>query len=619
VRVHDDRPAHRFARSIAAQAATLGSRIYFSEGRYQEGTHRGLALLGHELVHTLQRAPRTVLHRTPETEARLREIDQQLAGGGPYADEYLAGLRRERAELLMHGNQSTPPVAGSVSASSSVATLPESFTAGAPNPPGLAGAPGPGAGKSATKAAGGVGGPALTPVGGEPPRPVDLTLLSDAELMAEHQRAVRSVIGTAPGPDYDARVAYVRRIEDAVRGRPASGASASTIALATGPAGPQAEESFADVITSSSEAEGAPYKSGKTPLREGDIDRYGAFNTKARAGDALEGHEVLQNAFLKATGSVVRRGKGSASRGNPSIAVSEDVHARIDAAQQRLGLRDPTRLATMTADEVIAANAEALLEAGLEHSQIEMIKREAKRYAATMPSSPNASPAGGQSGVASEGLNYTPATLATASTSTNPELLSTPASEMQNVTPAVAPKGTGVAPETPYGPPLPPGLTRPPLAPPSGLLAERGPEVKPIENPALPGEARGGKLQGAVAAAFAGLNMIGDYIQASDAKQAWKAEAGSTGKVLSEQPWLGVLVVTRWSQVKAPWFSLNQPGRHFEGIDTFYAETESEARANERRQGVLMPGGAETTFTSDRKWFPPAAPGSKPAASAPTP
>lgn len=37
VRIHDDRAAHRFTAGAGARAATLGSRIYFSEGRWAPG------------------------------------------------------------------------------------------------------------------------------------------------------------------------------------------------------------------------------------------------------------------------------------------------------------------------------------------------------------------------------------------------------------------------------------------------------------------------------------------------------------------------------------------------------------------------------------------------------
>ena len=110
VRVHDDPAAHAFARRIGARAGTLGSHIYFGAGRYAPGTDAGRTLLGHELVHTLQPEARTQLHRTPETEARLAEIESQLATEVFSADAR-AELESEREQLLRKGNRPAAPPA----------------------------------------------------------------------------------------------------------------------------------------------------------------------------------------------------------------------------------------------------------------------------------------------------------------------------------------------------------------------------------------------------------------------------------------------------------------------------------------------------------------------------
>jgi hypothetical protein len=91
-------------------------------------------------------------------------------------------------------------------------------------------------------------------------------------------------------------------------------------------------------IESAPKSPTADLKSGKTPLKEFDIDRYGAFNTTRRLYDKLAGHEMLQNAWLKARGYAARRGTGSASRNNPAVALSDPVHDAVGVQQQLLGL-----------------------------------------------------------------------------------------------------------------------------------------------------------------------------------------------------------------------------------------------------------------------------------------
>lgn len=56
VRVHTDPEASAAARSVHAQAFTLGRDVYFGEGRYEPGTLSGRRLLAHELAHVAQQS-----------------------------------------------------------------------------------------------------------------------------------------------------------------------------------------------------------------------------------------------------------------------------------------------------------------------------------------------------------------------------------------------------------------------------------------------------------------------------------------------------------------------------------------------------------------------------------
>ena len=120
------------------------------------------------------------------------------------------------------------------------------------------------------------------------------------------------------------------------------------------------------------------YQSGKTPLRPGDIDRLAAYNTRHRRGDPFEGHEVSQNAWLVLKGLIGKRNKGPISRGNPSLALTEEEHLRVGKEQGKLGLNDQAQLAKMSPTEMLQKNIQALENAGIERSRIEMIRREAE-------------------------------------------------------------------------------------------------------------------------------------------------------------------------------------------------------------------------------------------------
>jgi flagellar motor protein MotB len=54
VRLHNNRGAADSARTLNAQAYTVGTDIVFAQGQYQPGTPPGRRLLAHELVHTIQ-------------------------------------------------------------------------------------------------------------------------------------------------------------------------------------------------------------------------------------------------------------------------------------------------------------------------------------------------------------------------------------------------------------------------------------------------------------------------------------------------------------------------------------------------------------------------------------
>jgi hypothetical protein len=67
VEIHDDAAAAASAKRLSAQAYTVGSHVYFAQGRYAPGAGDGQRLLAHELAHVVQKAhaPEAV-HREPD-------------------------------------------------------------------------------------------------------------------------------------------------------------------------------------------------------------------------------------------------------------------------------------------------------------------------------------------------------------------------------------------------------------------------------------------------------------------------------------------------------------------------------------------------------------------------
>ncbi|WP_246872444.1 DUF4157 domain-containing protein [Rhodococcus sp. DMU1] len=68
VRVHSDGTAHESAKSVNAQAYTVGSDIVFQNDRYDPGSDTGKHMIAHELTHVVQQ--------------RNGPVDGTDAGGG---------------------------------------------------------------------------------------------------------------------------------------------------------------------------------------------------------------------------------------------------------------------------------------------------------------------------------------------------------------------------------------------------------------------------------------------------------------------------------------------------------------------------------------------------------
>ena len=117
VRIHDDPASHAFTRTIGARAATWGSHVFFATGRFRPDTAIGREVLHHELVHTLQPAARTVLHRAPESEALLQGQPISVVTMSTAEYEALTGLSAAllpeeplpRAPIVLGPGTAVPP------------------------------------------------------------------------------------------------------------------------------------------------------------------------------------------------------------------------------------------------------------------------------------------------------------------------------------------------------------------------------------------------------------------------------------------------------------------------------------------------------------------------------
>lgn len=92
VRVHTDNRAGKLSRKIRAQAFTIGSDIYFGEGKYNPGTTEGKRLIAHELTHTIQQGHATS-KEVPPSKATRKIQRWSLEGILSAVTDYIPGYK----------------------------------------------------------------------------------------------------------------------------------------------------------------------------------------------------------------------------------------------------------------------------------------------------------------------------------------------------------------------------------------------------------------------------------------------------------------------------------------------------------------------------------------------
>ena len=101
----------------------------------------------------------------------------------------------------------------------------------------------------------------------------------------------------------------------------------------------------------------------KRPIKAFEVAPYGSFGWRS-VKDGLDGHELLQNAWLKAHGFIMKRSLGIASRHNPAMALPAPLHKLVNRAQRGADLLSETVLGN------IGRNARILLDHGVPRKQV---------------------------------------------------------------------------------------------------------------------------------------------------------------------------------------------------------------------------------------------------------
>jgi hypothetical protein len=110
-------------------------------------------------------------------------------------------------------------------------------------------------------------------------------------------------------------------------------------------------------------------------IREYEITTYESFVDRSIVGDNLEGHELWQQANLKAKGLAKQRLSTEASRKNPVIALERSKHIKINSAQRSINA------SYQSARENIEANIRVLLDNGVPQNKANELARKAFKHA----------------------------------------------------------------------------------------------------------------------------------------------------------------------------------------------------------------------------------------------
>lgn len=118
VRVHTDAKAGAAAQALHAEAFTFGRDIFFAPGRFDLSTPRGLALMGHELVHVKQHdeSPQDFQMRSSNSAQHEKLEHEALATEKMVLQNLTKPGKAFKAEPLEYVRSSTPSQSGGMKA-----------------------------------------------------------------------------------------------------------------------------------------------------------------------------------------------------------------------------------------------------------------------------------------------------------------------------------------------------------------------------------------------------------------------------------------------------------------------------------------------------------------------
>ena len=118
VRLHADSKAAELSRSLGAEAFTVGSDVFFGEGRFAPGSSSGMGLLAHELTHVVQQGGSSMRRVDPNAVGRSRSplAGMRTISRVPTVDQSDSNVLEDDENGIVSQTEAVAGVAGSSAA-----------------------------------------------------------------------------------------------------------------------------------------------------------------------------------------------------------------------------------------------------------------------------------------------------------------------------------------------------------------------------------------------------------------------------------------------------------------------------------------------------------------------